>query len=133
MFGVFSSHSRIFHSYGDVTITGEGQQILTYSRHSWSLNIEGSLTCNTYCDTEQPFIMQVYIRIPVTLPPRRSTNSYKLNIWGKVLPQIFNFFFRFKVSAEQRQKLNQEKEIEKQRDLQRYLAYQQWVKHCNRI
>ena len=25
-----SSHSRIFHSYGDVTITGEGLQILTY-------------------------------------------------------------------------------------------------------
>ena len=24
-----SSHSRIFHSYGDVTITGEGLQILT--------------------------------------------------------------------------------------------------------
>ena len=29
-----SSHSRIFHSYGDVTITGEGLQILTYARHS---------------------------------------------------------------------------------------------------
>ena len=26
----FSSHSRIFHSYGDVTITGERLQILTY-------------------------------------------------------------------------------------------------------
>ena len=26
-----SSHSRIFHSYGDVTITGEGLQILTYA------------------------------------------------------------------------------------------------------
>ena len=29
-----SSHSRIFHSYGDVTITGEGLQIFTYARHS---------------------------------------------------------------------------------------------------
>ena len=27
----FSSHSRIFHSYGDVTITDEGLQILTYA------------------------------------------------------------------------------------------------------
>ena len=26
-----SSHSRTFHSYGDVTITGEGLQILTYA------------------------------------------------------------------------------------------------------
>ena len=26
---VFSSHSRFFHSYGDVTIAGEGLQILT--------------------------------------------------------------------------------------------------------
>ena len=29
----FSSLSRIFHSNGDVTITGEGLQILTYARH----------------------------------------------------------------------------------------------------
>ena len=30
----FSSHSRIFHSYGDVIIAGEGVQTLTYDRHS---------------------------------------------------------------------------------------------------
>ena len=30
----FSSHSRIIHSYGDVTIAGEGLQILIYARHS---------------------------------------------------------------------------------------------------
>ena len=34
--GLISSHSRFFHSYGDVTITGEGLQIFTYARHSWS-------------------------------------------------------------------------------------------------
>ena len=28
-----SSHSGIFHSYGDVTIASEGLQILTYARH----------------------------------------------------------------------------------------------------
>ena len=27
------SHSRIFHSYGDVTIAGKGLQILTYAQH----------------------------------------------------------------------------------------------------
>ena len=32
---VFSFLSRIFHSYGDVTITGEELQILTYVRHAW--------------------------------------------------------------------------------------------------
>ena len=41
----FSSHSRIFHSYGDVTITNEGLQILTYARHSWPLSNECSLAC----------------------------------------------------------------------------------------
>ena len=56
LFGVFL-HYRIFHSFGDVTITGEGLQILTYARHSWSLSSEGSLTCHTYCDTVQTFIM----------------------------------------------------------------------------
>ena len=37
------SHSKIFHSYGNVTIAGEGLQILTYARYSWSLSSEGSL------------------------------------------------------------------------------------------
>ena len=55
----FSSHSRIFHSYGDVTIAGEGLQIFTFDRHSWPLSSEGSLTCHTYCDTGHPFIMVI--------------------------------------------------------------------------
>ena len=45
-----TSHSIIFHSYGDVTITGEGLHILTYAQHSLSLNSEGSLVLSTYCD-----------------------------------------------------------------------------------
>ena len=55
----FSSHSWNFHSYGDVSITGEGLQILTYARHSCPLNSEGSLACHTYCDTAHPFIMVI--------------------------------------------------------------------------
>ena len=51
-----SSHSRTFHSYGDVIITGEGLQILTYAQHSWPLSSESSLACHTYCDTGHPFI-----------------------------------------------------------------------------
>ena len=49
-----SSHSWIVHTYWDVTIAGEGLQILTYARHSWPLNSEGSLTCHTHCDTCLP-------------------------------------------------------------------------------
>ena len=53
------SHSRISHSYGDITIAGEGLQILTCARHSWQLSCEGSLACHTYCDTGHPFIMVI--------------------------------------------------------------------------
>ena len=34
-----SSHSRIFHAYGDVTITDEGLQILTYARQWGFFNV----------------------------------------------------------------------------------------------
>ena len=55
----FSSYSIIFHSYGDVTIPGEGLQISTYARHLCPLSIEGSLVCHTYCDTGHLFIMVI--------------------------------------------------------------------------
>ena len=61
-----SPHSRILHSYGDVTITCEGLQILTYARHSWPLSIKGSLSCHTYCDIGHPFIVG-HLQGPVTL------------------------------------------------------------------
>ena len=52
-----SSHSRIFHSNGDVAIAGKRLQILTYVRQSWPLSSEGSLACHTYCDMGHPFMM----------------------------------------------------------------------------
>ena len=52
-----SSDSRYFHSYGDVAITFEGLQILSYDRHPWPLNSEGYLACHTYCDTAHPLIL----------------------------------------------------------------------------
>ena len=55
----FSSNSRIFHSYGDVTFTGKGLQILTYARHLWLFSKQGSLACHIYCDTGHPFIMVI--------------------------------------------------------------------------
>ena len=57
----FSSHSRIFHSFGDATIAGERMQILTCSRHLWPLSSEVSLACHTYCDTGHPFILKLFI------------------------------------------------------------------------
>ena len=56
LFGGFSSHSQVFHSYGDLIITVEGLQMFSYTRHSWQLSSEGSLACHTYCDTGHPFI-----------------------------------------------------------------------------
>ena len=48
-----------FYNYGDVTIPGEGLQILTYTWHSWPLSTEDSLACHTYCDRGNPFIMVI--------------------------------------------------------------------------
>ena len=45
---ICTSNSKIFHSYEDVTITGEWRHILTYARHSWPLSSDGSLACHTY-------------------------------------------------------------------------------------
>ena len=53
-------YSKIIHSHGEVTTTGEGLQILTYARHSWALNSEGSLACHTYCNTGHPFIIVIF-------------------------------------------------------------------------
>ena len=56
---VFSSHSRCIYLYGIATITREGPQILTYTRHSWPFNSEGSLACQTNCDTGHLFIIVI--------------------------------------------------------------------------
>ena len=55
----FTSHSKIFHSYGGITIAVEGLQILTYAQHLWPFSSEVSLTCYTHCDTGLPFIMVI--------------------------------------------------------------------------
>ena len=46
----------------DVTMTGEGLQILTYARHLWAFSSEGSLACHTYRKTG-------HLRGPLTLIP----------------------------------------------------------------
>ena len=51
----YMSHSRIIYSYGVVTIIGKGLHILTYTRQSWPLSVEGSLSWHTYFDTGHLF------------------------------------------------------------------------------
>ena len=55
-----------FQSYGDVTITSEGLQILNCARHSWPLGSEGSFAFHTYCDMGHPFY-NGHFRGPVIL------------------------------------------------------------------
>ena len=68
----FSSHSRIYHPYGDVIIAGEGLQILTCAQHLWPLSSEGSLACHTYCI--------VHLRGPVTLTPTAVRLTVELSL-----------------------------------------------------
>ena len=55
-------NSRIFHSDGDVTIAGEGRQILTYTRHPSPLSSEDSLACHIYCDRQGSSVYNGYLR-----------------------------------------------------------------------
>ena len=68
-FGGFSSHWRIFHSYGYVTIAGERLQILTYVRHSWPMSSEGSLACYIFykCHLRGPVTLTIAERVAVEL------------------------------------------------------------------
>ena len=75
-----SSHSRMFHSYGDVIMTGEGLQMLTYARHSWPLSSEGSLTCHTHCLRHGPTVYNGHLRGPVTLTPNAKRLAMELSL-----------------------------------------------------
>ena len=69
LFRAFHPTRKFCHLYGDVTITGEGLRILTYTRHLWLLSSEGSVECHIYCYIGHPFIMVISDRGPVTLAP----------------------------------------------------------------
>ena len=75
---VGSSHSRIFHSFGDVIIAGEGLQILTNARYLWALNSGVSITCQIYCDTG-------HLRGPAALTPIAERLAVEL-----LLPNLTN-------------------------------------------
>ena len=56
LFCLFFIPLEDFHSFGDVTIAGEGLQILTFARHIWLLSSEDSLAFHIYSETGHPFI-----------------------------------------------------------------------------
>ena len=74
-----SSHSRIFHSYGDVTIPGEGLQILTYARHSWPLSSEGSLASHNLL-WHGASVYNGHLRGPVTFTPIAERLAVELSL-----------------------------------------------------
>ena len=72
-----SAYSRTFHSCWDVTFAGEGLQTLTYTRHSWPLSSEGSLTCHTHCGLS---FITFYLRGPETLTPTAERLAVELSL-----------------------------------------------------
>ena len=62
----FSAQSRIFHYDGGVTITCEGLQILTYTRHWSSVSSEGSFACQ-HLLWHGASVYNGHLRGPVTL------------------------------------------------------------------
>ena len=74
----FSSHSRIFNSYGDVTFAGEGLQSLTYPRHSWPLSTESSLACPP--TVTRASVYNSRLRGPVTLTPIAERFAVELSL-----------------------------------------------------
>ena len=62
-----SSHSRNFRSYGDVTITGERLQILTYALHLWPLSIEGTFFSVPHLQRHGSSVYNGRLRGPMTL------------------------------------------------------------------
>ena len=74
------SHSIIFHSYEDVTITGEELRIFTNIRHSSPLSSEGSLACHIYCDHEAS-VYNCHLRGHVTLTPVAKRLAMELSLF----------------------------------------------------
>ena len=62
------------------TIAGEGLQILTYTRHSWPLVSEGSLTCHIYCYMHGPSLYNGHFQRTVALTPVAERLAVELSL-----------------------------------------------------
>ena len=69
----FLSNSRIFYAYGDVTISGEGLQIMNYARYLWQFSIDDSLACHPFFENfnlvTRASVYSGHLPGPVTLAP----------------------------------------------------------------
>ena len=63
---------------GDFTITDEGLQILTYTRHSCPWSSECSLACHMYCDTGH--LWDLVTLTPVADPVTTCFNNFVLSL-----------------------------------------------------
>ena len=93
VFFQFSSHSKNCHSFGDVTIAGEGLQILTPVRHVWPLSSKSSLACHTYytgppcivvisedqCNTITPNALRLAVKLSLPVLTTQVCRGWDLN------------------------------------------------------
>ena len=75
MFCLFSSHLRIFHPYGKVTMTGKKLQILTFGLHLRTLSSEGSPPTVTRC-----IVYNCHLRRPATPTPIAERLAVELSL-----------------------------------------------------
>ena len=73
----YRSHSRIFHSYGDVTVIDQKLQILTYFRHSGPLSSE--LFSVSHLQWHRSTVYNGHLRGPMTLVPVAERLTVKLS------------------------------------------------------
>jgi hypothetical protein len=92
MYG-FTSRSRLFHLYGDVTIAGEGLLNLGLCSALRVLSREGCLSCHTYCDIGPWFFRSRPKDHPIQSPFTTHEGMWRIyysldpqrHIWNKFL------------------------------------------------
>jgi hypothetical protein len=80
----FMSHSRIFHLYGDITITGEGLQNLGLCSVLRVFEQGGSLSCHTCCDTRPRFYRSHPKDSPIHSPPTTDKGMWRISSWVQI-------------------------------------------------
>ena len=84
---------RIFHSYGDVTITGEGLINFTYAGHLWPLSSEISLACHPYYTWHGALVYSGHLQGPMTI-----TSIAEINVLCKPLKLNHTCWKTWKIS-----------------------------------
>jgi hypothetical protein len=99
----FTSHLRIFHSHGDVTITGDGLQNFGLSLALRAFEQGGSLSCHTCYDTGPRFFRSHPKDRPIQSPLRHTrgcggsilTRILTGLIWRRLMESLYTFHKNF--------------------------------------